>query len=112
MTLDDIPEFVFSSDEDGKFIVVKLKSEESTKLIVRTGDRHMYHREILSKLPKEWEDNGILLCCIGGGKISININQKSILLWDYSYKYSKEPDRQETIRLIQSVYPDFKVQES
>lgn len=47
--------------------------------------------------------------CIGGGQIRIDPDRKTIGTWDFSGSYGREPDRQQTVVMLQNAFPGFKV---
>lgn len=111
MTLEEIPVVVIDFTGYRKFIVAQLTLGESTKTILRTGDSYGAHKDILVALWEGLRGSDIKANCPGGGFIMVNRDQKTIDLSGYSVAFGREPDRQETVRLIQAAYPDFTVKE-
>lgn len=112
MTLDEIPVIVVNLTTGiDKFVVALLKHGEHTKTILRTGHYYRFHKNIMAALGKELQGSEIEAICLGGGRIKINVDEKTIFIDDCSADYGYEPNRQETVRLIQVAHPDFKVAE-
>ena len=63
-------------------------------------------RAVEDEVPVTW-----IIDCIGGGQMCFYQDIKTIKLWGKSFEYGKEPDRQQTIKLLQEAYPDFQVTE-
>lgn len=58
----------------------------------------------------EAQPGNLRACCIGGGQIKINPEEKTIHIWDNSAIYGEEPDRQQTtVRMLQMEFPEFKI---
>jgi len=110
MTIDEVPVVVIDLSYCYKFIVAKLTypTTIATKTVVRASDVD-YHIELVHRLDAELQESGIMCYCLGGGNIKVNAILKIIEIWGESGKYGQEPDRAETLRLIQAAHPDYKV---
>ncbi|MDO8482682.1 MAG: hypothetical protein Q7S86_02600 [bacterium] len=112
MTLNEVPEVVVDPEDNYKFIVVELTDVNSNKrLVVRAKARpgFKYHSDILDLLCHDVFSSGLKARCIGGGSIEINSQVKTIYIWSYSGDFGREPDRQETVRILQVAFPEFQV---
>lgn len=115
MTINDVPEVVIALEDSYKFIVALLiDGNGDERLVVRAekGEGCGNHRDILGLLRQEVRSGGLNVHCIGGGRIDINSNAKTICIWGYSYDFGEEPDRKETVRMLQVAFPDFQVTSS
>jgi hypothetical protein len=81
------------------------------KIIVRGGDIHQYHHELEKSLKQEVLEFGMKANCIGGGKYRVNLEEKTVYVWDQSGEFGKEPNRNETLRLFREAFPGFEVSE-
>lgn len=110
MTLADVPEVVVDPSGGYKFIVAKLTDNNGEeKLVVRANKDCNYHNHILEMLCREVQQNGLKTYCIGGGQIQVNPEAKTIFIWDDSSAFGKEPDRQETVRMLQKEFPESQI---
>ena len=112
MTINEVLEVVVDPENSHKFIVAELSDGNGGKrLVVRAPKyvRYELHADILEFLQKEVGSSGLKARCIGGGVISINTEKKTIKIWDDSGEFGEEPDRQETIRMLQVAFPEFSV---
>lgn len=114
MTLKEVQTVVIDLGCAKKFIVVVLSDETGTiKKVVRTYNLLSYER-IFERLICELYGNRVTIKsykCLGGGIMVVTAEEKRIVLCGQSLQYGKEPDRAETIQLIQEAYPDFRVEE-
>lgn len=115
--------YTWDSQQEGQMAqgermkVVDLDPEASKFIVAMIGDQMVlrayagfefeYHMDHLSELQKEFPEAK----CLGGGEIKLNHYHKSVKVSGQSVSYGKEPDRKETVRLIQEEYPDFLVTE-
>lgn len=111
MTLTDVPEVVVDPSGGYKFIVAKLTdSNGKEKLVVRAMEEHCdYHDDILNWLKREVSSSGLKTFCIGGGRIEVSPDEKIIRIWGESGAFGKEPNREETVRMLQAAFPEFQV---
>ncbi len=110
MTPKDVEEVVVDHCGSYKFIVAEVTDENGRmKLVVRANQECEYHMNILTMLREEVRPSGFNARCIGGGRIKINRNKKTICIWDYSVGFGKEPDRRQTVRMLQAAFPNFQV---
>src|SRR3989344_9469977 len=110
MTLNDVQEVVIDPSGGYKFIVAKLTdSNGGEKLVVRAQENCGYHNDILNLLRHEVRPSGLNARCIGGGRIEINPEAKTIRIWSKRGGFGAEPDRQETVRMLQAAFPEFQV---
>ena len=112
MNLETLQEVVIDRCDSYKFIVANVTDDnDNSKLVVRVNNHYAIHAEILFILREEVRPLGLKACCIGGGRIEINPEAKTIRIWDKSTGFGEEPDRQQTIRMLQAAYPEFQVGE-
>lgn len=92
-----------------KFIVVEISDKQGNKKnIVRVkNENYEYHKDILISLKNELEPKGFSLRCLGGGMIKINLRDKTFWIGGSSGDYGTEPNRNETLLLLQAEFPDF-----
>lgn len=111
MTLTDVPEVVVDPSGGYKFIVAKLIDDNGgEKLVVRAKEEHCdYHDDLLSWLRREVSSSGLKAFCIGGGRIKVSSDEKTIRIWNKSGAFGKEPDRERTVRMLQAAFPEFNV---
>ncbi len=74
--------------------------------MVRADKSCRYHKEILEKVRTE---TGLHARCLGGGRIAIDPDAKTIRIGDYSSDFGKEPDRQLTVKMLQEAFPGWTV---
>ena len=88
-----------------KFVV--LQNEKGEHVVFADDDRRYgFHRDLLAQYQKE---SGLQAECIGGGRISFDEEEKAIKIWGCSGDFGREPDRKETVQVLQGAYPDFDV---
>lgn len=112
MSLETIPTVVVDNTEGFKFITCKLyDGNGNEKIVVRANENYRYHFKLVAALEQE-AGRGIKVHCLGGGQIKINPDAKTIVIWDKSTDYGKEPGREATtIALLQAAFPEFQVGE-
>ena len=99
-------------DERGgyKFIVARVTDGKGgEKLVVRAEASCAYHRDILAILRQEVRSVGLNAECVGGGRISISPERKSISISGSSGDFGVEPNRYNTVRMLQVAFPEFRV---
>ncbi len=74
--------------------------------MVRANERCSMHRDILKTVRIEIS---LPARCIGGGRIQIDPDKKTIRIWGYSGDFGEEPDRQQTGKMLQEAFPDWTV---
>lgn len=109
MQLQDLAEVVVDSDGGYKYIVIEVSNEAGNMRRIVRGNAHMeYHRDIYEEVcrqfPAAWRAR-----CIGGGRITVNQRKRTAAIWDSSGSYGLEPDRAETVRMLQRAFPGFEV---
>lgn len=110
MYLDTLQEVDITPDGGYKFIVANvIDGNDKSKLVVRANRTCDHHCDILAILQREVRPHGLYTKCVGGGRIKINLDAKTIHIWDYSDVFGKEPDRQQTVRMLQAAFPEFQV---
>lgn len=114
---DALREVVIDPSGDMKFIVATINGcdDYRNKLFIRASKLYQDHRSNLFALNYEMENmrrfanRAARAVCIGGGRITINPKKKTILIYGESGDFGKEPDRQQTVKMLQAAYPKFKV---
>ena len=110
MHLDTLQEVVIDPRDGYKFIVANVTDGNGgTRMVVRAKRDCQYHNDILAILRREVRPLGLNAHCIGGGYIKISPEAKTIRIWDDSGVFGKEPDRQQTVRMLQAAFPEFQV---
>jgi len=114
VTINDVPEVVIDALGGGyKFIVARLTDERgSERIVIRADEKLGYHDDLLRALRREVllvEPAVPTVRCFGGGRIEINPDQKTIRIWDSSAAFGEEPDRQQTVQMLQTAFPDFQI---
>jgi hypothetical protein len=109
MLLADVPQVGVDYTLGYKFIVVEVAdSSGNKKTIVRVKNQNYeYHKDILVSLKGELEVRGFTCRCLGGGMIKINLREKTFWIGGSSGDYGTEPNRNETLLLLQAEFPDF-----
>jgi len=100
-----------------RFIVADVSDGEGgKKRVIRGQAFHNKHREIVEYLQGEAVSAGTprgvvrnAVACCGGGFLELDSVAKTITLWGRSQNYGKEPDRQETIYILERKYSDYRV---
>lgn len=93
-----------------KFIVAVMKDGYYKKIVFRAPGGLGMHSDVLAKLEEECELKFCsVLLCLGGGKIDMDRDRKTIHLHDYSTDFGFEPDRDQTAKMLQKVFPDFQI---
>jgi phosphohistidine phosphatase len=109
MTIHQIAEVVVDASGGYKFIVAEVTDGATTRLVVRADKDCVLHRHILRGTRDQLSPHGLQARCIGGGRILINPEAKTIKIWDRSGDFGFEPDRGETVRMLCSAFPDFSI---
>jgi len=93
-----------------KFIVVRVTDSNGRgKMVIRAKAECEYHRDILAILRQELMPHNLDARCIGGGRIQVAPEGKTIHIWDYSGDFGKEPNRSYTVRMLKRAFPGHKV---
>ncbi len=114
MNLSEVPTVVFdliNCDKvvGDKFFASRLVDETgATKVVVRT-DSKLSHRKIWKRLEQELDGSGIRAGLLGGGYIWVDSVNNEILIHGGSTDFCCEPDRTQTVQLVQAEYPNFRV---
>lgn len=112
MMFEQIPLVVvdLNADRSRKFVVAEISDGAGSKKIIVRAGAYYAHCEGYQYLEEELERGGIKdkFGKLGGG--SFSVRNKVIRVFDYSFEFGQEPDRQLTGRLIQEAYPDHKVE--
>ena len=112
MSLDNIGNVKMNIQNAYKFIVAEVSEGSDKKIIVRVGTNMMErHYEIDDALAEELIESNTPAPykVLGGGFVQSNWWKKEIILFGESKDYGREPDRLQTVTLIQKEFPDFKV---
>ena len=110
MVLTDVSEVVIDLYEGNKFIVAMLiDTNGEERLVVRANARCVNHSHIHDLLLEEVRPNGLRAALLGGGSIQVNHKAKTIRIWGKSGDFGQEPDRQQTVAMLQKAFPDFQV---
>ncbi|MDO8495868.1 MAG: hypothetical protein Q7S43_00225 [bacterium] len=107
MNLDELRDVRIDDRGGYKFIVAKVSDGVTEKLVVRADENCGYHRDILRLLRVEAPE--FRISCIGGGGISINPDRKTIVISGSSGDFGREPDRNNTVKMLREAFPDFEV---
>jgi hypothetical protein len=92
-----------------KFIVVELGDKSNERLVFRADGHRRFHWEIFDDLRCDIEES-IKIKCLGGGLMDIDFDGKTIDLCGKSTVYGTEPDRQQTVTILQLEFPHFKIE--
>lgn len=99
-------------DYHHNFIVAKVTGKDGMKIVVRAsnemGNGHYKIFHALQQEVKEARQRCLTVECIGGGTLDTDY-QNWISIYGSSGSYGREPDRKETLRILEEVYPKFKV---
>lgn len=110
MILADVQEVVIDPCGGFKYIAVKLVDGSGfEKLVVRANEECINHMDILSLLWEEINPSDSRPCWVGGGQIWVSPKEKIIHIWGRSGDFGQEPDRQQTVSLLQKTFPDFQI---
>ncbi len=99
-----------------KFIVVRLHDQNDVRRnIIRaksSKEMGVSHSTILEGV---WSEpgikDGIDAECIGGGTLYVDHDEKRIIICGQSRDFGEEPNRIETVSMLQGAFPDFQVSE-
>lgn len=97
-------------DEDGvfKYIQIKIKSNEKEKIIIRGSKDLDYHMENLERFIEK-EGKGLdKVKAIGGGRIEINKQKKTIFIYGYSKSFGL-CDHSLTQDLLSKTYKEYSI---
>jgi len=112
MYLDALQEVAIDPRDGYKFIVAIVSDGNgNARKVVRANQDCVLHHEIYALLRQEVKslDPNARCSCIGGGRIEIDLDVRTIKLWADSGEFGKEPDRQETVRILSGAFPEFQV---
>lgn len=98
------------NDRHHKFIVAKVADGKGSKMVVRASNKENGHThyQIFYALQQEVEPRGLTVECIGGGTLDTD-SKNWISIYETSESYGREPDRKQTVRILEEAYPKFKV---
>ena len=103
---DEFPLAEVGESELQKYVVANVESEDGrNKKVVRSRNVN-HHNQIFDSLTTVAPGK---VTCLGGGALFYSANPKVIRVYGTSGEYGQDPDRNVTIALIASAYPDFKV---
>lgn len=110
MDLKNLPDVVIDPRGGYKFVTCEVTDKNgNSKIVVRARENADYHREIVRQLKMEAVELNVY--CLGGGRINVNSETKTISIWSSSGDFGVEPNREETTaKLLQKAYPDFKIE--
>lgn len=110
MTLNEVKPVLIDPEGGYKFIIVEvIDLVGERKRVVRASESPRYHAEILRDMKLYELKDGLTAICVGGGRIVVAPVAKIIEIWGRSGDFGKEPDRNETVRMLQEAFPDFTV---
>lgn len=135
MAFEDIQTVQICSDGGYKFIVVELTLGDEKKVVIRGNDEndlsnyhagifyrtlwHKFHQRRCSGARAKKEEDlcqscdcgaGVQLKCLGGGRISASLADKTIRIWDRSGSFGLEPEREiRTAALLQAAFPEHRI---
>ena len=110
--LENFDEVVVEPFHDCKYIVVELSNVKGeTKIVMRGSKDIKSHADILEWLEAQTAATSLGVTCIGGGRLKIDHQAKTIEVHDYSDSFGREPDRQQTVRMLESAFPEFRTVE-
>ncbi len=90
-----------------KFIMVKVSEGATTKLIFKS-ERLDLHSDIYNQMLGEIDQTKLKLNVMGGGKVYLNLEEKTIWLWGLSMDFGP-PEYKDAKVLLQKGYPDFNI---
>ncbi|MEK7535201.1 MAG: hypothetical protein AAB563_02245 [Patescibacteria group bacterium] len=106
--LENLDEVVIDPFYDCKYIVVELSNAKGeTKIVLRGSGEIKFHEDILGWLEAQIATTRLGVACIGGGRLKIDRKEKTIRVYDYSERFGREPDRPQTVRMLQAAFPEF-----
>jgi len=112
MAISDVKDVSIALKDSYKFIVAIVSDGMGGEKMVIRAEKYEdceLHHDILCLLQQEVRPGGLKAHCIGGGRIQVNSEVKTIRIWDDSAAHGKEPNRQETVRMLQVEFPEFQV---
>lgn len=110
--LANLPAVTIDPVGGNKFILALVTATNGeTKLTVWAAAWCEYHRDILSWASAIAYGGGraARTKCLGGGRISVDPEKKTVRIWDYSRDFGREPDRGITVRLLKEAFPEYTV---
>ncbi|RNA41290.1 14 kDa phosphohistidine phosphatase-like [Brachionus plicatilis] len=95
-------------DESGRFkyILIKVKSSENEKYVVRGYAWAEFHADILDEFEKANRDRRVAIECVGGGRILHEPEKKSILVYGYSLGFGLA-DHKISVELLKEKFADY-----
>ncbi|MGB7957489.1 MAG: hypothetical protein WCF77_01410 [Minisyncoccia bacterium] len=106
MELKDVPDVKVATANDGKYLVALVADNSGNeKVVVRTADYGVNHKQIAADLEKEIAGSFTVRRYLGGGKIWINAEDKSIFLFDGSGDFGIDENRQRTVEIVHGAFP-------
>lgn len=111
MKFADIPAVALELGDERKFIVAELMEPErgESKIVFRAQRDVLAHIGLVLDLQDEVQNYGygITVTCIGGGKVVSSTQDNLISISGRSRDFGKEPNRANTVAMLQENYPDF-----
>lgn len=110
MRLHDLDDVQIDDDAVGrnvKFILVSIKDDSGSKIILRASTAE-FHNEIYAELLDSIDEN-MKTEVNGGGKLHISIDEKTIRIWGSSNVFGP-PDYRTAERLLRGKYPEFRIE--
>ncbi len=108
ITLSELQSVIIDEVGGYKFIVAKVSEGEASKLVVRANANCSFHRDILGLL--RHEASNLNARCIGGGNIEVDPTNKVIKIWGSSGDFGVEPNRAETVKMLNEAFLEFKIE--
>ncbi len=94
-----------------KYIVAKVwDTSGQHKVILRSYPDCDFHNEMVQALAREVAPHGFVVSCLGGGMLNYRPHARAIFVSGLSSKFGMEPDRHETVRMLEAAFPDFRVE--
>lgn len=109
MDINNLPEVKVDPRGGFKYIVAVVSDQNGNqKTVIRADETCEAHAYIMGDLVEEVGPE-IDIECIGGGRIRVDPDRRTIEIWKFSEAYGQEPDRQQTVAMLQNAFPGFKV---
>lgn len=105
-TIASLKEVEIILNEKFNFIVARVDDHTGSKLVMRANQGLPRHRDIVENLRKETE---LFVYCVGGGSMCISKVTKLLIIFGESEQYGREPNREETVKMLERRYPGFEV---
>lgn len=99
---------IIRGDAGYKFVVLKAQNGDMAVFADDDGI-YDYHYKLVAQYCRE---HRVDARCLGGGRIMIDRKKQLIAIRGSSGDFGVEPDRAQTIRMIQVAFPDFTVIDS